>query len=528
MQLDPSPAISLAELAASPQRGEAWAGWLCIVPGQTRRRPPLPMGWDSLPQSCRQHTTPSSSARGTTASSPPHISPRPASRCWCSNAATSSAVAASPRNRGPASRSPRPRTSTACSGPEIIRDLELKKYGFEMLPRARRRSRRIPDGRYLMMGPDKAMTLREIAKFVDEGCRGLPEVRGDAHARRGLPRTDARADAARSVLQSPRRPVEARQDRLEFPRPRPQHVATEAIEILTGAARPILDRWFESEQLKATIATDAVIGAFAPPSHPGTAYVLFHHVMGECNGVRGVWGYVRGGMGTISNSIAAAARAARRRDSHRVRGRPILVKDGRADGRRLQDGTEFHARRVVSGADANVTFLKLMDAEDLPAEFLAQVKRIDYSSATVKINVALIEPPQFKACPVRASARSITAPCTSARTWTTSSGLTTTPSTASRSAQPDARMHDGHGPGQHARPARPAHPQHVRAVRPVRTERHDAGTWSSDQLRRPLLRRAERVRSELQGVGAAPAGDCAAGHGAVCGASPAATSCRGR
>src|SRR5947208_2946386 len=81
-----------------------------------------------------------------------------------------------------------------------------------------------------------------------------------------------------------------------------------ALEILTGAARPILDRWFESEQLKVTLATDAVIGAMASPSTPGTAYVLFHHVMGECNGVRGVWGYVRGGMGGISDALAAAAR----------------------------------------------------------------------------------------------------------------------------------------------------------------------------------------------------------------------------
>ena len=80
------------------------------------------------------------------------------------------------------------------------------------------------------------------------------------------------------------------------------------MEVLTGAARPILDRWFESEQLKVTLATDAIIGAFASPSMPGTAYVLFHHVMGECDGVRGVWGYVRGGMGGISNAIAAAAR----------------------------------------------------------------------------------------------------------------------------------------------------------------------------------------------------------------------------
>ncbi len=82
-----------------------------------------------------------------------------------------------------------------------------------------------------------------------------------------------------------------------------------AIEILTGAAKPILDRWFESEELKATIATDAIIGAFATPSMPGTAYVLFHHVMGECDGVRGVWGYVRGGMGGLSKRSRARPRS---------------------------------------------------------------------------------------------------------------------------------------------------------------------------------------------------------------------------
>src|SRR5437879_5721528 len=77
-----------------------------------------------------------------------------------------------------------------------------------------------------------------------------------------------------------------------------------ALEILTGAARPILDRWFESEELKIALATDAIIGAMASPSMPGTAYVLFHHVMGECNGVRGMWGYVRGGMGGITQALA--------------------------------------------------------------------------------------------------------------------------------------------------------------------------------------------------------------------------------
>ena len=121
--------------------------------------------------------------------------------------------------------------------------------------------------------------------------------------------------------------------------------------------------------------------------------------MGECDGVRGVWGYVRGGMGTISNSIAAAARGygAEIRTNAPV-GR-ILVRDGRVTGVALADGTEFAARRVASCADGRVTFEKLLDPKELPADFLAAVKRIDYSSATVKINLCLSEPPQFTALP---------------------------------------------------------------------------------------------------------------------------------
>jgi len=282
--------------------------------------------------------------------------------------------------------------------PEIIRDLELKTYGFEMLPRSPSSFTPYPDGRYLMMGPDKAMTRREIAKFSAKDAEAYPKYE------EMLTRV---ADFLEPMLvQTPPDPFANRVGDLwkmaktgwGF-RGLGRDVATDAVEIMTGAATPILDRWFESDELKATIATDAVIGAFAPPSHPGTAYVLFHHVMGECDGVRGVWGYVRGGMGTISNSIAAAAKryGADIRTNADV-GR-ILVRDGAAVGVALKDGTEFRATRVVSGADANVTFVKLMDPKDLPADFLANVKKIDYASATVKINVALSEPPQFKALP---------------------------------------------------------------------------------------------------------------------------------
>ena len=121
--------------------------------------------------------------------------------------------------------------------------------------------------------------------------------------------------------------------------------------------------------------------------------------MGECDGVRGVWGYVRGGMGMIPNSIAQAARARGTEIRTNAPVARIITRDGRATGVALIDGTEFHAPVVASCVDANVTFFKLMDPKELPAEFVAAVKRIDYSSATVKINVAVSEPPQFKCLP---------------------------------------------------------------------------------------------------------------------------------
>ena len=281
--------------------------------------------------------------------------------------------------------------------PEIIRDLELKKHGFEMLPRSPSSFSPFPDGRYLIMGPDGAMTQREIAKFSTRDAENYPKYEAM------LTRI---ADFLEPMLdRTPPNPWGGLGDLWRLGklgwnfRKLGRELGANAIEILTGAATPILDRWFESDQLKATIATDAVIGAFASPSMPGTAYVLFHHVMGECNGVRGVWGYVKGGMGKLSQSIANAAvsyGATIRTDSPVGR---ILVRQGAVTGVALHDGTEFHAPRVASCADANVTFLKLVDPKELPAEFLESVKRIDYSSATVKINVALSEPPQFTCLP---------------------------------------------------------------------------------------------------------------------------------
>jgi phytoene dehydrogenase-like protein len=282
--------------------------------------------------------------------------------------------------------------------PEIIRDLELKRHGFEMLPRNPASFTPFPDGRYLMMGPDPELNRREVSKFSTKDAEALPRYE------KMLERV---ADLIEpTLMETPPDPWSSRPGDLwrmaklgwKF-RKLGRQVGAQAIDILTGAARPILDRWFESEQLKVTLATDAVIGAFASPSMPGTAYVLFHHVMGECDGARGVWGYVRGGMGGISNALVAAARQHGAEVRCNAPVSRILVRDGRVQGVALEDGTEFHAAKVASNADCNVTFLKLMDPKELPADFAAAVRAIDYNSPTLKLNVALSEPPDFKALP---------------------------------------------------------------------------------------------------------------------------------
>ncbi|GIW83595.1 MAG: FAD-dependent oxidoreductase [Gemmataceae bacterium] len=282
--------------------------------------------------------------------------------------------------------------------PEIIRDLDLKRHGFEMIPRNPSSFTPLLDGRYLMMGPDRNLTLKEIAKFSPKDAENYPRYE------EMLSRIAYFLEPW--LIQTPPDPFSIRPGNLwriaelgwKF-RKLGIPLANEAVEILTGAARPILERWFESEPLKATLATDAVIGAFASPSQPGTAYVLFHHVMGECNGVRGVWGYVRGGMGMIAQSLAAAARsfgAEIRTDAEVIR---ILIRDGQAHGVALRDGTELRARQIASNADPHVTFLRLIEEKELPPDFVAAIRRIDFSSATVKINVALDRPPNFRCLP---------------------------------------------------------------------------------------------------------------------------------
>ncbi|MCS6978446.1 MAG: NAD(P)/FAD-dependent oxidoreductase, partial [Gemmatales bacterium] len=281
--------------------------------------------------------------------------------------------------------------------PEIIRDLDLKRHGLEMLPRNPSSFTPLPDGRYLLLGPEAALNRQEIAKFSSRDAEAFP--RYEAMLER------AAAFLEPLLLRTPPDPWSNRlwdlwelaQLGLRFAKLGKD--GRDVVDILTNSARAILDRWFECDVLKATLATDAVIGAMASPSTPGTAYVLFHHVMGECNGARGVWCYVRGGMGGIAQALGKAAQQYKAEIRCEAEVREILVRDGKAVGVVLADGSEIASRVVVSNVDAATTFLKLLNPKLLPEDFVSEVRKIDYSSASLKINVALAELPNFRAMP---------------------------------------------------------------------------------------------------------------------------------
>lgn len=281
--------------------------------------------------------------------------------------------------------------------PEITRDLRLKEYGFDMVERNPSSFTPFLDGRSLMLGPDKGMNLREISKFSTKDAEAYPKY--EAMLERVATVVEPTLKMTPPNVLSPGLGGAWRMLQLARSFQKLGSGLGEAIEVLTGAARPILDRWFESEELKGTLATDAIIGAFAAPSMPGTAYVLFHHVMGETNGKRGVWAYVKGGMGGLTQAIAKSAKDLGvdiRTDAEVAK---ILVENGSAVGVALKSGEEFRATKVASNLDPHLTFEVLLDKKWLPSDFQAAIKRIDYSSAALKINVALSEPPAFKGFP---------------------------------------------------------------------------------------------------------------------------------
>jgi phytoene dehydrogenase-like protein len=281
--------------------------------------------------------------------------------------------------------------------PEIIRDLELPRHGLHILP-LESTVTPLPNGDYLGQWADHDQNRRELA-------------------RHSLRDAEAYDDFGKLMVQMAR----AIKPLLAMTPPDPASLAPHDLiglsrvashlrglgarqfhtlhKLLTMSSADYLDEWFDNEALKATKSASGIIGTFLGPRSPGTAYVLLHHYMGEIDGVFRAWGFAKGGNGSVSAAIAAAARAHGAQTRTGAAVERVTVRGGRATGVVLEGGEEIHARRVISGADPKRTFKELIGPEHLPGDFVAAIDRYRFRGSSGKVNLALSELPNFTCLP---------------------------------------------------------------------------------------------------------------------------------
>src|SRR2546425_7915330 len=281
--------------------------------------------------------------------------------------------------------------------PKIIRELDLPRHGLEILPLDGTFTP-MPDGNHLWRVNDHAKTRREIARhsrldaeaYEEFGKAMLPMCRFVKPILAMTP-----PDPTRLNLRD-LKPLFA------FGR-RFQALSSEGkynlIQLMTMSAADFLDQWFETGVLKATMSASGIIGTFLGVRSPGTAYVLLHHYMGEIDGAFRAWGFARGGTGAISNAIASAAREAGVEIRTDASVKQITIRSGEATGVVLANGDELSADMVLSSVDPNLTFLKFIDAKELPGDFLEDVRRYKFRGSSGKVNLALDALPNFTCMP---------------------------------------------------------------------------------------------------------------------------------
>jgi len=285
--------------------------------------------------------------------------------------------------------------------PHVVRDLNLAAHGLVVRERTFANFLPLPDGGYLKVGGGIAATQAEVARFSRRDADALPGYyamldRVAAVLRRmlGVTPPNIRAGVVRdaAMLVDLAR-TGGRLRGLSLPERR------DLVELFTKSAGDVLDRWFESAPIKAAFGFDAVVGNFASPYTPGSAYVLLHHVFGEVNGKPGQWGHAVGGMGAITQAMAAecAARGVLLRTRSPVA--RVLVKAGRAAGVELASGEVVEARRVVANVNPKLLCERLVAPEHLPEDFRARIAGYRCGSGTFRMNVALAALPDFTCLP---------------------------------------------------------------------------------------------------------------------------------
>lgn len=281
--------------------------------------------------------------------------------------------------------------------PKVIEDLELARHGLRIVERPAANFWPIDDHRFLLMRgslPDRQAAYAEFSQCDAERLPEFEETLGRA------------ADVLRELVL--RAPPNVGGGLVEFVKGaglgrrflglglEDQRVL---LDLFTKSAADFLDAWFESDVIKGALAFDSIVGTYAAPSTPGTAYVLLHHHFGEVNGKRGAWGHAIGGMGAISRAMAKAGeeRGVRIRTGARVA--ELSLQDGRACGVVLDTGEVITARAIAANVPPKLLFRDLVPQDAIAPELHARFAGLKSGSGTFRMNVALSELPDFLCCP---------------------------------------------------------------------------------------------------------------------------------
>ncbi|WP_420471688.1 phytoene desaturase family protein [Brevundimonas sp. FT23042] len=284
--------------------------------------------------------------------------------------------------------------------PRVIADMGLPRHGLRVVERKASNFLPLDDGRYLLAGEGR--TQGEVAKFSTRDAGRLPEyerrlevvaailrdwiLKAPPNLTGGgwLAQLPELAGATALARQGLALDEEGRRDLLD---------------LFAKSAGDWLDGWFESDPIKALFGFDSIVGAYGSPYTPGSAYVLLHHVFGEVNGKKGVWGHAIGGMGAITQAMARAC--AERGVDIRLETSvaEVLTQKGRAVGAVTEAGDVVRARAVVSNLHPRLLFERLVDDAVVPADFRARIGNYQSGSGTFRMNVALSELPNFTSLP---------------------------------------------------------------------------------------------------------------------------------
>jgi len=281
--------------------------------------------------------------------------------------------------------------------PKVIEDMKLAAHGYRVIERPIANFLPQPDGRYLKVGGGLERTQAEFARFSAKDAAALPayldalEVVADLLRDMMLKTPPNAGDGLSMVMAALAQGRRVGALSLEQKR--------DVLDLFLKSARSFLDGWFESEAVKAAFAFDAIVGNYASPDTPGSAYVLLHHVFGQVNGKKGAWGHCVGGMGAITQIMARVVAAMGVEISLDAPVARVLIDGQRVTGVRLDSGEEVMGAAVIANVGPKLLYERMMEPSDLPADFVKRIGGYRAGSGSFRMNVALSALPDFSCLP---------------------------------------------------------------------------------------------------------------------------------